>query len=233
MTLLTIVQSVSEEIGLGTPGNVASSQDPQVKQLRRLLNRAGKGLADRFPWQALTLEGTFTTVATALQVALSSIDANIGWIVNDTIFNRTQRRAVYGPLSLTQYQVQQAMVQTGPFNQYIIQGGSIYFNPVPTAGDSCYFQYVTRAWVSGGKTEYTSDTDEALLDEGLLESELLWRWKRAKGLPWQSDYEESENSIITAAGRDGVKPILDAGGNQFPTSPYLVVPMGDWPVVVV
>ena len=64
MTLLELIQQVYGEVALGTVNAVTTSQDPQVQQMYRLLNRLGVDLCRQHPWNRLDREYIFQTVAT-------------------------------------------------------------------------------------------------------------------------------------------------------------------------
>jgi hypothetical protein len=99
------------------------------------------------------------------QGALTTIAPGCKFIVNDTIWNRTLRMPVFGPDGAQLWQQQKAMYYAGPWNQYRVRGGNILFVPVPTAGQSCYFEYVSQNWVtlaSGGTgSAFAADADVA------------------------------------------------------------------------
>lgn len=235
MTCLSIIQNVVKRIlpNTTTPTVAIASTDPQIIQLLALLNEEGQTLADETNWQALTLETSFTTVATEEQTTLSTTAPGLKFIINDTIWNRTLRMPVFGPDSPQLWQQQLAMYYAGPWNQYRVRGDTIRFVPVPTAGQSCYFEYVTSNWVenAAGTTTYSAfnaDTDVSLLDEQLLELGLIWRWKMAKGLDYAADYQKYERRVINAKARDASAPTLNLDGtyNDFPA--IVIVPAGNW-----
>lgn len=235
MSLLTIVQAASSELGINAPIAVATSTDNAVIQLLNLLNREGKNLASRFNWTFLTNEASFTTVATESQGAIATIAPNYKSIINDTIYNRTLRRPVFGPLAPKEWQQQKAMNINGPWNQFRIRGANLLFIPAPTAGQACDFEYVSKNWATDstgvtGKSAFSNDGDLPLLDEDLLIMGLVWRWRKAKGLEYQADFQECEVKIRDAMGKDGSKPVLDMGGNQAAILPGVFVPAGSWGV---
>lgn len=235
MTCLTIVQNACLRIGITSPTAVATSADPQILQLLALLNEEGQSLSERTNWQALTNVGTFTTVATEVQGALSTIAPNLRFIINDTIWNRTLQRPVYGPLSPQGWQAQKAMLFQGPWNQYRIYGGSLRFLPSPTAGQSCYFEYVTAAWGTDstgatGRTAFTADADVALLDENIMTLGLIWRWKQQKGFDFSVDFQKYDQQVRNAMGRDATKPVLNLSGAFEGIEPVVLVSSGSWPL---
>lgn len=113
MSLLSIVRQACAEIGITQPGSVVGSNDPQLIQLLALANREGANLATRYNWQALTKEAAFTTLATEIQGAVTTIAPGFKFVLNDTIWNRSLRRPVYGPLSPQRWQQLKAWVNPG------------------------------------------------------------------------------------------------------------------------
>lgn len=234
MTCLSIIQDACQTIGIPAPLAVLSSTDLQVIQLLGLLNKEGKELARRPEegWQALTFEATFTTVATENQTLVATVSPNYRFIINDTIWNRTQRRPVFGPLSPQMWQRQKGWFPQGPYSQYRIEQNYIKFLPVPTAGEDCYFEYVSNNWVttsSGTSDRFTEDTDTALIDEYLLTLGLIWRWKAAKGLDYADDYLAYRSQVDTAIARDIPRNILQMDNGMRNTLPNLYVQDGNFP----
>jgi hypothetical protein len=228
LNCLQLIQRVCKRIGISVPNAAYTSSDLQVQQLVELANEEGQEQASRYQWQALQREATFTTVAAELQTSLSAITTGFGWIVNDTIWNRTLRRPVYGPDSLQDWQQQKAIQIAGPFNRYRIIANNIRFYPVPAAGQSCYFEYITNQWTAAGGTEYQSDTDTSLLDDTTMILGTIWRWKQAKGMTYAEDFAKYERRIAELLQRDAVKPTLSMTGTMYDVVPLVVVPSGSW-----
>lgn len=234
MSLLTILQTVMPQLGLTSPTSAISSPDPQVQQLVQLCNTEGKELAQRGDgWQALMQETTFTTVASESQGSLASIAPGFKYVLNDTMWNRTLRRPVFGPMSGQRWEQLKAMVMQGPWNQYQIRGGNILFIPVPSAGQTVAFQYQSKNWVTlnagGTGSAWANDADTALLDEDIIALGLIWRWKRAKGFDYAEDFATYERNVTNALARDGVKDVLNMGDTVYDIYPGILVPSGSWP----
>lgn len=234
-TALQIVQSACLRMGLNKPTAALGSTDAQVQQLVELLQEEGRELAGRYEWQALTKEASFTTVATETQGALETIAPRCRYIVNETIWDRTLRRPVFGPLSKQAWQQLKAQPMQGPWWQYRIRGGNIIFIPVPTAGDSCYFEYISRNWcvTADGSTEqedFGADDDVPLLEDNLLLHGLVWRWKAARGFEYSEDYNKYERLVADAMARDGSKQVLNMSGTHWEIQPGIIVPSGSWNV---
>ena len=235
MSCLTIVQDVCRNLGLNIPNAVTTYKAPTMVQMLGLLNKAGKSLKDRPDegWQALQLEANFTTVAAESQGLMSTIAPNARYILNNTIWNRTNRRPIFGPLTPQQWQMQKGWFAQGPYSQYRLVRGAILFTPVPAAGESCYFEYATNNWCTDstgvtGKTQFTADADVALLNEELLTLGLMWRWKQVKGLDYAEDKLEYEDRVSQAMARDNPRPNLNLSRNNYQLPP-LYVQDGDYP----
>lgn len=233
MSVLSIVQSVCQQVGLPSPSSALGNPDQQVTTLVALLNTEGIELAARYQWQALTLQASFTTVASESQGVLATIAPGLKYILNDTIWNRTLRRPVFGPLSPQRWQQLEAMVMQGPWNQFRIRGGNLLFIPLPAAGQSCYFEYISKNWVLAidgvtTRSAWLADTDSSLLDEDIMTQGLIWRWKAAKGFNYAEDYAMYERRVTNAMGRDGGKDTLNMGDIRYDIYPGIMVPSGSW-----
>jgi hypothetical protein len=225
-TFKDVVQRAAKRLGLNSPSAVIASTDVAVLQLAELLNEEGLSLSSRYGWEVLTREVTFSTVATESQGTIASIISTndtstqeMRYIVNDTIFNRTQKWMLCGPLAPKTWQAQQALYFAGPFAQYRIRGGRLLMNPVPAAGDTCAFEYVSKRWISNaaGTSFYSSgvaDTDVVLLDPDLLYLGLVWRWRAAKKLDFQKEEDTYNRAVIDAMTRDGTRPTLSLEGTD-------------------
>lgn len=235
MSMLTVVNDAQRRMNLTASSSVAGSSDETAVQMLALLNQAGEELAEAYPWQVLVKEATFTTVATESQGAISTIAPGFFYILNNTIWNRSLRRPVFGALSPNEWQLLKASSVTGPFQQYRIRGDTLRFIPAPPADQACAFEYVSKNWctTADGVTEksaFTLDTDVALLDERLLALSLVWRFKQAKGLDFTAELAMYESRLNNEMARDGGKPVLDLGGKVQILMPGVMIPQGNWPL---
>lgn len=234
LSLLEIVSYFCQRQGLRRPTVVMDSTDSQIIQIRALLEEEGTDLSARGTWEGLLYEATHTTIAQADQGAIGEIAPNgFRYIVNQTIFDRTQQRSIWGPLSPQEYQARQALTAMGPYSQFRIRGGKLLIDPVPTAGLTWAFEYVSENWIldgdsRDGKHYFTKDTDVTVLPSSLLLMGLRWRWLAAKGLEYAELFRSYEAQVKDALSRDGGKPILHMGGPNRTIRPGIVVPEGNW-----
>lgn len=233
MSCLEIIQQACLRIGISSPNAALTSTQPQIIQLLALSNQEGVAQVRRYDWQALQREATFTTLAAQLQGTLAALAPGLKFVVNDTIWNRTQRLPVLGSKSPQEWQQMIAMNLTQPFSQYRIEANSLYFYPIPPAGQTCAFEYLSKNWVStsvgGTSSAWTNDADTPFLDDQLMIDGLVWRWKAAKGVDYSEDFATYERAIMDATSRDASKPIISLDGlNRYEISPIVIVPSGSW-----
>lgn len=236
MGLLSIVQAVAIKVGISKPAVAASSIDTNVQQIIAFANEAGQELAARYDWQELTKEVTFNTVAVESQGILQTITGpDFGWVLNETMWDRTTRRPVYGPKRAAEWQQLKAQLMQGPWWQYRIRGNQILFIPPPASGDAIYFEWVSTYWAAiaaaplvGAQTAFALDTDVSLLDERLLTLDTVWRYKQTKRLAYDEDFDKAQAAIADAIGRNASKARLNLAGAQTDIYPGVLVPAGNW-----
>lgn len=217
MTVLTIVQRTMRLMGLvSTPIlTVVNSTDATVQQAFELLREGASDMATDYDWQALRKEWTFVTTATPTQATFQPSD--LDHFINDTFFNRTLMRKVFGPITPQTWQAIQAMPQLNSvFLAWVERTSTVLVTPTPPAGQTIAYEYITINWaLANGSTpadDFENDADTTLLDERLLRLDLRWRFLQAKGLPWENAKQTfMENKDIEAA-RDGGNAVLDTTG---------------------
>jgi len=233
MTCLSIIQDVCQRINLPSPTTAAQSADPAIQQVVALSLKEAEWQLVQYDPQACLLEGNFTTVATETQVAnITTTYPGMKSILNDTLWNRDLRRPVFGPMTAQRWEQLKAMVMQGPWNQYQIRGNAILFIPVPTAGQSIFFQYKSINWCqsSGGtpQSRFMADTDIGLLDENVFKLGIEWRWKKAKNLEYAQDFADYEDALAIVKARDGTKDVINMGDVRYDIYPGILVPSGSW-----
>ena len=232
LSVLQIIQNVCKRVGITAPTSALGSADLQIVQMVALSEDEGQELSTRYNWQALQTEVTFTTSATSLQTTLASTAPGFDYIINDTIWNRTLRRPVYGPRSQADWQQQKAMAINGPFNSFRIINDAIYFYPNPVAGQTCAFEYQTKNWIttslSTTSSAWTNDADVPKIDDQLITLGTIWRWKAQKGLDYSEDFSKYERRVADAMGRDAGKQTLSFDGTHYDIKPGVFIPAGSW-----
>lgn len=237
MSLLTTIQTFCERTNLPVPTTIVGTTDAQIRQVKALLEEIGNDLSVRGDWESLTYEATLTTVATESQGAMTTLAPNgFRHIKNETIWDRTNKLPIYGPLTSQDWQATKALTATGPRYQFRIRGGLLMVNPVPTAGYTWAFEYVTQNWISNAagsifKQYFTVDSDLILLPETLVLMGLRWKYKAEKGFDFAEDFRTYEMQVQDALGHSGGKKTLSMGddGRRW-RGPGIVIAPGSWPL---
>ncbi len=234
MSLLTTITQVCRRIGITAPSSVSSSSDLQIIQLMALANEEGQDLSTRYPWQNLRQESTFSTVAAEDQGSITSLaGTDFRYILNDIMWNRSLLRPIFGPVQPYEWQNLKARNITGPWGQFIMRGNHIRIIPIPVAGNTIAFEWISKNWVSVTASSttsatWTADADTGLLDEEVMAQGILWRWKAAKGLEYAEDYAKYERLVADLMARDGGKALLNMEGCNYDLPVGILVPIGNW-----
>jgi len=219
-----------------------------VTSVTQTLNLQGQGYqaGDVLSASAATLGGTgsgfsitvetVAIVPTQTQGLMSALAGpDFAWVLNDTMWDRSTRRPVFGPKAPAEWQQLQAQYITGPWWQYRIRGGQLLFIPAPAIGDQIYFEWISKYWAAAAATPTTgysatfqNDTDVAILDERLLTLDTLWRYKRAKKLEYSEDFDIAEAAITDAMTRNASQPRLNLAGAVGDILPGVFIPAGSW-----
>ena len=233
MSLLALLKRFAEEVNVDVPTEIMGTTDPQIKQMKALLQKEGDDLSGRGDWQILTNEATHTTVATESQGAITTIASNgFRYVKNDTIWDRDLELPVY-VVDGTAWQQIKANDVTGPRYQARIRGGNLLSVPVPAANHTWAFEYISWNWLTDStgvthKQRFTNDGDLFLLPETILEAGLQWRWKAQKGLEYAENYRTYEIMVKDALSREGLHRPLDMSRRQYTAEPKIFVPDGSW-----
>lgn len=222
MTLLTLCTDAADEIGIPRPSTVIGNTDPSVKQLLNHANRTGRDLAKR-DWNILVKEGSFTSAATESQGAMTTIASDFQRFKNNTMWNRTQKWRIYGPVTDNQWQRMLAAVTSGVHNFFRIRGGNLIVYPTMTASESVYFEYVSKNWVDSGTgadpavadaTEFDNDANTFVFDDDLMLMGVVWRFLKRKTLPYAEAKAEYDERVKDQLMQDGAKAVINMNGTQ-------------------
>lgn len=236
MNLLQIVQEFCGVRALPVPSVVIGSPDPQIIQIKGLLNNWLTDLVTRRMWSVNTIQAQLTTLAQEDQGSINTI-APFGFvnIVPETMFDRTQRLPVYGGTSPQEWQARKAFNITGPYYQFRLRQDRLLFTPSSPSGHEVYFEYFSNYFVrlaadGTPKKFWTLDTDLPALDDTLALAWLQWAWPKAKGFEYAEDFAQYERLLAMYSAGDNAPPTLNLAGRTCDLRPGIFVPAGSWPV---
>lgn len=231
---LQIAGQVTSELGLAAPTELVTSQELTNIQLLALINAAGNELTTYFDWEFLLKTSTITSVAN--QGAYARPD-DYGRQINQTIWDKTNRRPAAGPVSPQGWQVlTNALVSVGPFVRYRVAGRKVEFLPVPTVEGRIFnFQYVSNGWVQSylDPDVYTpmiaNDLDIIQFDYWLMTKFVKLKLWQSKGLNTEALASDFNRTFDAVTGQDHGAPELNlASSRQTPYLSLYNVPDGNW-----
>ena len=236
MTALSMAQNAAFLLDIEQFATFVTSGSPSnaihTKQLLYLANQEGTELARRHPWQALTKEKTFTSLAQETQTGFIATD--LDRFVNETFFNRTRKRRLIGPLNIEEWQAQKSITASTLTEAFRIRGNACLITPVPPAGDTYSYEYVSNQWCESsggvGQSSWQEDTDTGILDENLMSLGIVWRWLSVRGLDYGEQFATYERQVTQAIMRDGARRTLSFANSDrlYDTARYPNVPEGSW-----
>ncbi len=237
MTMLSIIQDHCRLHTLAVPSSVIGSTDTTTNQLFAIVKELLDDMVEESKFNVTTTEATFTTTAAMDQGAMETLAPNgYQWAINETFFDRTLARPLYGPLNEVEWQQIQALPDPGPFYKFRIRGNRLLMHPTPTAPFSTIaFEYMSNWCVTSAagtlKAALTADDDLFVFPEKIIRKGMTFYWKRAKGLPYQADETQYWSLLNKYIARDKAKRRINlAEPCQPDIRPGVFVPTGNWNV---
>ena len=185
---LKIIQNAADEIGIVQPATGINSGAVETIKLVRYADKVGNALMKSFHWQILTKEKTFTSVASETQTS-TILEADFDRFIPETFWDRSGSFLMAGPLSPKEWQNLKATnYDNAGARKFRLRGDSILIIPVPTAGLSYAYEYISNKWVDvaatgSPKIAFTLDTDVPLLNAELLTLGIIYEYLDGDGLP--------------------------------------------------
>lgn len=221
MTILTVIQNVSDELNLPFPSSVINNTNKTVRQLLSFANASGKRMSRRYDFEILIKEFTYTTVANENQGSLATVfGSDYLRLEGNSIWNRSTTRKVLGPYSPQEWQREKGNITTSIWDAFMLRGGDVFITPTPAAGEILAGEYVSKEWVLGAdevttREVFLTDTDCSLIDEDLLTLDVKWRWLRAHGFSYSEEKLEFENEFSQMTGADKSSRVISLNNVNF------------------
>lgn len=232
MNMLALLQAVAERLAIPVPTGVQSSSDPQIMQLRGLLNELMEHMQTRKGWQVVTREATFTSTATESQGNLATLSTDGGFkrMIADTLYDRTQSLPIPGALTSQEWQAIKAGGLPGPYYRFRLRGGELLIAPTMPAGHTIAFEYESNYFVTTEdgltrKPYFTLDTDICIFPDSVVLSWLKWRWKAEKGFDYGEDFRSFESLVAQATGDQDQPRVVQLDCEAPSVKPGIVVPL--------
>jgi hypothetical protein len=200
-TLQTNLNQVLSETGFQIPDYYFQNQDQNVLQIIACAQASALEIVEQ-GYQALSVQGS-QLLTTATTYALPSDFLSF---VPGTMYQQGRWDPADLPTTEETWALLNSVtaVASLPIRVRIIANQLVVKNP--TSGATLNFEYISNAPIrsAGGTAQKTfaADTDVWSLDDRLFQIEAKWRFKKEKGLDWQTDLQESAVRRATIRSRD-------------------------------
>jgi hypothetical protein len=233
MSLLTLIRFAASRVGVTPPTTVIGSTDLQVQELLTVAQEEGFQLMRRGTWQILRKQQLYSALAQEIQTSM--IPSDFDRFVQETFWNRTRKRILWGPVTPQEWQNLKAWTATPAMDTFVVRGGNVLIIPNPTAGDQMAYEYISKNWcqssVGTAQDEWLADTDTGILDEKLMRQGVVWRYKQKKGLKFDTDAKNYETQVLQALTGDQPQRTVSLGEDAtMGRRPGISVPPGNWSV---
>ncbi|ASY69324.1 hypothetical protein [Sinorhizobium fredii] len=196
MTLLTVINKVSDIVSLDRFDSVYGTNDPNAQTMVALAEEAGAEIARRADWKRMLKTHAVSASPEILPADYQRLAPGGGV--------RAAAGGFFRPVSNgAQWAV---IVGVGSAEPYChLSGREMLFSPAGSSADAT-IDYVSKNWVLGDPYEerdaFRADDDTTLFPERLLKKGLIWRWKRQKGLSFEDNLAEFEADLLQEINAD-------------------------------
>lgn len=196
MSIIGIINSACDVVSLDQFASVYGSSDSQAMTMLELAKIGGERIATRYDWRCLEKVEPIALSPHTLPDDYDRLIDGGAVIGADGDFYRPVKNP-------SQWAVVKQVVSVQKF--FYIAGKKLEFSPAAAAPGGSV-TYITKNWIIGdggtGKTDWSSDDDKPAFPESLLVLDLIWRWKRQKGLAYDDPLAEFEAALGAATEED-------------------------------
>ena len=233
MNVLQVTQEFCKRTGIPVPTYLVGNPDTQVAQICGGLNELAEDLVGRKVWQITVREKAHTSIAGEDQGDIYTLtDSGCQYILQDTMFDRTQNLRLVGGLRREEWQARKALQSTGPLYEWRIRNDRLLFSPELPADHSIAWEYVTSHTLvdeSDVTKEYiTADTDSFRFPNRIPILWLRWWWKKEKRLDYVEEFRMYEVALADLAARDAAPRAVDMSARESMAKPGIIIPEGNW-----
>lgn len=211
MRLIDIAREAADELSLEAPLSLFGASDEgdaTVGKVKRAIARTCRHLAAKHDWQVIERDRTFTSLAAEVQTGM--IPSDFLRFVPDSFWDRTVKLPLHGPLNAQAWQRLKVFPVGAIVPNYRHQGNSILTFPVPAAGHTFSFSYVSKNIGRNANgvelASFTADTDEPFWDEELMIQGTVMFMRRIDRM--ESATNEQEFNLLIA------QRIRETGGKK-------------------
>jgi hypothetical protein len=196
MTLLSAANEVCDIVSLDRFASLVGVHDEAAYNMLAIANEAGQEIARRADWQAM-----LRTAAIAASPA--NLPADFQRVASAGAVRAADGSPIRPVIDAGQWALIQTVASTTAF--YFIRGNQIRFSPASAAAGAIV-DYFSRNWALNVATPieaFNADDNTTIFPERLLAKNMIWRWKRQKGLAYDDNLAEFEADLAQEIAADG------------------------------
>ena len=225
-----ILIDAARDCSITPPSNWLTDTGATAVQFRTFLRDAVRECQRRHDFAAISTDTTFTGAGSSFD--LPSDFLRLCEDENAVYETSPMRRRVF-PLSVRgKWTETDTWNWTGSVRYFRLQGSTIEFLAELPADATVTMAYVQDTWIlqDGGtrSNEFAATTDESLIPGHLLQLNLIWRWRRHKGMTYVDRKAEFESEFARACGDDGPARKIDFTGPPQDERMPMRVPVPDY-----
>ena len=193
MNLLEAVNAACDSVALDRFSVLVGNVNENALTMIRFAQEAGEEISRRGDWQKMLKTASVTASPFVLPVDFQRLVP--GGIMTAT---GTFARMI---LNGGQWSIV-APTTAGAYT--FIRDGALLFAP-PSSAVGATVQYVSTQWlagVGGNVSQITADDNAPLFPARLLTSNLIWRWRRQKGVTYEDELAEFEAALAIELAAD-------------------------------
>lgn len=230
MTLQTIAYNVlSSNKASEIPATIAGNSNDTAKLVFSAIRRATQLVLRAHKWQILEQTYTFPTVPTQ-----EDYDLPVGIYQSDitayTLWNRTTRFQLNGPISLNQWQLfKNLLLIPTIIQQWIILENKIKLYPTPSAVQILNLLFSSKLCIRSDsdaeQSEWLADDDYSILDEYAIELQANWIYLKQLQRPYNEEKAMADDYLLQLTQQDGSRQVVGVNMQslppQYPLPSYL------------
>lgn len=194
MSVLKVAQDAALSLGLAYPSVVFSSTERTWQQMQATVNECARQILDAYDWSRLkkvatiTGDGVLTSFPMPADYERMVKDANL-WGPNLTFYPSQQVADFNEWLEMLSWSIESWQPRWSVF------GGSLNVLPVMEDQSTLTYGYISKWVVNGTAEQFSSDSDNFILDERLLTLAVIWNWKKQQGQDYAGELAEYEEAL--------------------------------------
>lgn len=230
MTLQTIAYNVlTGNKASEVPATIVGNSNDTAKLIFQAIRKATQIVLWANSWQRLVQDYTFATVPDQeeydLPVGISQTN-----IIPYTLWNRTTRFQLNGPISFNQWQLfKNLLLIPTIIQQWIMLDNKIKLYPTPTAVQTLSLLFSSNLCIrsEGGaeQSEWEADDDYSILNEYAIELQATWIYLKQLERPYEEEKEMADNYLQQLIQQDGSRQVIGVNMQslppQYPLPSYL------------